>query len=101
MIATSAATGGNGGATDSGPGATGQANADSMSQNGGGTVHASANSPGGGPASAMPVAAIEPGAPPAIEISPGQTVSAAFLTGAGAAGEMSAGIWRRGGNARL
>ena len=81
---------GNGGATDSGPGATGQANADSMSQNGGGTVQASANSPGGGPASAMSVAAIEPGAHP-IEISPGQTVSAAFLTGAGAAGEMSAG----------
>ena len=91
MIATSTATGGNGGATDSGPGVTGQANADSKSQNGGGSVQASANSPGGGPASAMSVAAIEPGAPPAIDISPGQTVSVAFLTGAGGVGDMSAG----------
>jgi hypothetical protein len=91
VSATSTATGGNGGATDNGPGPNGQANANSKSQNGGGTVQTSASSPGGGPASAMSVAAIEPSAPPAIEISPGQTVSAAFLTGAGAAGEMSAG----------
>jgi hypothetical protein len=39
----------------------------------------------------MSVAAIEPSAPPPIEISPGQTTSVAFLTGAGGVGEMSAG----------
>jgi hypothetical protein len=39
----------------------------------------------------MSVAAIEPGAPPPVEISAEQTTSVAFLTGAGGAGEMSAG----------
>jgi hypothetical protein len=91
VIATSIATGGNGGATDMGPGATGQANAESESNNGGGTVQATAHSPGGGPASAMVVAAIEPGAPPPVEISKGQSASVGFLTPGKAMGEMSAG----------
>ena len=39
----------------------------------------------------MSVAAIEPGAPPPLAIAAGQSVSVAYLTGAGGVGEMSAG----------
>jgi hypothetical protein len=54
-------------------------------------VTATAHSPGGGPASAMSVAAIGPGASPPLEISAGQSTSVAALTPGEAKGEMSTG----------